>query len=157
MQIKTNFCQTLGPARPIFFLEICNSLVTETTFNLDNPATSNNQYFILLRFYYSSNEYFDMKYWSSHLFVHFVLPFLIKGLPGCLSFSCADFLAFLFSEDISIASGCFFPGLDPSVSLIGHAAITEMIKLQFTMIIDRIRNKIRYGNWFPKFSINRKE
>ena len=41
--------------------------------------------------------------------------------------------------------------------LIGHAAITEMIKLQFTMITDRIRNKIRNGNWFPKFSINRKE
>jgi hypothetical protein len=39
--------------------------------------------------------------------------------------------------------------------LIGHA--TEMIKLQFTMITDRIRNKIRNGNWFPKFSINRKE
>jgi hypothetical protein len=36
-------------------------LVTETTFNLDIPATSNNQYFILLRFYYSSNEYFDIK------------------------------------------------------------------------------------------------
>jgi hypothetical protein len=32
-----------------------------------------------------------------------------------------------------------------------------MIKLQFTMITDRIRNKIRNGNWFPKFSINRKE
>jgi hypothetical protein len=30
-------------------------LVTETTFNLDSPATSNNQYFILVRFYYSSN------------------------------------------------------------------------------------------------------
>ena len=35
-------------------------LVTETTFNLDSPATSNNQYFIIVRFYYSS-EYFDMK------------------------------------------------------------------------------------------------
>jgi hypothetical protein len=35
--------------------------VTETTFNLDSPATSNNQYFILVRFYYSSNEYFDIK------------------------------------------------------------------------------------------------
>jgi hypothetical protein len=33
-------------------------LVTETTFNLDSPATSNNQYFILVRFYYSSNEYY---------------------------------------------------------------------------------------------------
>ena len=41
--------------------------------------------------------------------------------------------------------------------VIGHAAITEMIKLQFTTITDRIRNKIRNGNWFPKFSINRKE
>jgi hypothetical protein len=47
--------------------------------------------------------------------------------------------------------------LIPSVNLIGHAAITEMIKLQFTTITDRIRNKIRNGNWFPKFSINRKE
>jgi hypothetical protein len=46
---------------------------------------------------------------------------------------------------------------DDSVNLIGHAAITEMIKLQFTTITDRIRNKIRNGNWFPKFSINRKE
>ena len=53
--------------------------------------------------------------------------------------------------------GAFFPDLDPSVNLIGHAAITEMIKLQFTTITDRIRNKIRNGNWFPKFSINRKE
>jgi hypothetical protein len=25
------------------------------------------------------------------------------------------------------------------------------------MNTDRIRNKIRNGNWFPKFSINRKE
>jgi hypothetical protein len=30
-----------------------------------------------------------------------------------------------------------------------------MIKLQFTTITDRIRNKIRNGYWFPKFSINR--
>jgi hypothetical protein len=29
-----------------------------------------------------------------------------------------------------------------------------MIKLQFTTITGRIRNKIRNGNWFPKFSIN---
>jgi hypothetical protein len=36
-------------------------LVTETAFNLDSPATSNNQYLILVRFYYSSNEYFDIK------------------------------------------------------------------------------------------------
>ena len=36
-------------------------LVTETTFNLDSPATSNNQYFIIVRFFDSSNEYFDMK------------------------------------------------------------------------------------------------
>jgi predicted TIM-barrel fold metal-dependent hydrolase len=46
---------------------------------------------------------------------------------------------------------------DPSVNLIGHAAITEMIKLQFTTITDRIRNKIRNGNWFLKFSINYRE
>ena len=32
-----------------------------------------------------------------------------------------------------------------------------MIKLQFTTITDRIRNKIRNGNCFPKFSIIRKE
>ena len=68
------------------------------------------------------------------------------------------FWLFLFSVDKSIGSGCFFfPDLDPSVNLIGHAAITEMVKLQFTTITDRIRNKIRNGNWFPKFSINRKE
>ena len=40
---------------------------------------------------------------------------------------------------------------------IGHAPLTEIIKLQFTTITDRIQNKIRNGNWFPKFSINRKE
>ena len=57
---------------------------------------------------------------SRHLFVHFVLPFSIKGR---LSFSYADHLAFLFSVDKSIGSGCFFPDLDPSVNLIGHAAI----------------------------------
>jgi hypothetical protein len=72
-----------------------------------------------------------------------------------LSVLYADLLAFLFSVDKSIGSGCFFPDLDPSVNLIGHAAI--IIKLQFTTITDRIRNKIRDGNWFPKFSINRKE
>ena len=85
--------------------------------------------------------------------------FLLKDRPGRLSFSYADLLAFLFSVDKSIGSGsgCFFPDLDPSVNLIGHAAITEMIKLQFTTITDRIRNKIWNGNWFPKFSINRKE
>jgi hypothetical protein len=81
-----------------------------------------------------------------------VLPFL-KDRPGCLSFSYADLLAFLFSLDKSIGSGCFVPGLDPSVDLIGGAAITEMIKLQFK-ITDRIRNKIkRNGNWFPKFKV----
>ena len=82
---------------------------------------------------------------SRHLFVHFVLPFSIKGRPGRLSFSYADLLAFLFSVDKSIGSGCFFPGLDPSVNLIGHVAITEMIKLQFTTITDRIQNKSRMG------------
>ena len=83
--------------------------------------------------------------------------FWLKDRPCRLFFSWyADLLAFLFSVDKSIGSGCFFPGLDPSVNLIGYAAITEMIKLQFT-ITDRIRNKIRNGNWFPKFSINKKE
>jgi hypothetical protein len=52
----------------------------------------------------------------------------------------------------SIGSGCFFPDLDPSVNLIGHAAITEMIKLQFTTITDRIRNKIRNGNSISSIS-----
>ena len=94
---------------------------------------------------------------SRHLFIHFVLPFSIKGPPRSpLLFICRPF-GFLFSVDKSIGSGCFFPDLDPSVNLIGHAAITEMIKLQFTTITDRIRKKIRNGNWFPKFSINRKE
>ena len=86
---------------------------------------------------------------SRHLFVHFRL----KDRPGRLSFSYADLLAFLFSVDKSIGSGCFFPDLDPSV----HAAITEMNKLQFTTITDRLRNKIWNRNWFPKFSIKRKE
>jgi hypothetical protein len=40
-------------------ISVKGGLVTEITFNLDSPATSNNQYFILIRFYYSSNEYFD--------------------------------------------------------------------------------------------------
>ena len=73
----------------------------------------------------------------------------------------ADLLAFLFVVDKSIGSGCFFPGLDRTpqlrkLGLFGHAAITKMIKLQFTTNTDRIRNKIRNGNWFSKFSINRK-
>jgi hypothetical protein len=94
---------------------------------------------------------------SRHLFVHFVLPFLIKGLPRSpLLFICRPFGFFILcSVDKSIGSGCFFPDLDPSVNLIGHAAIMEMIKLQFTAITERIRNKIRNGNWFPKFSINK--
>jgi hypothetical protein len=94
---------------------------------------------------------------SRHLFVHFVLPFLIKGLPRSpLLFICRPFGFFILcSVDKSIGSGCFFPDLDPSVNLIGHAAIMEMIKLQFTAITERIRNKIRNGNWFPKFSIKR--
>ena len=76
-----------------------------------------------------------------------VLPFFIKGPPRSplLLIWYADLLAFLFSVDKSIGSGCFFPGLDPSVNLIGHAAITEMIKLQFTTITDRIQNKSRMG------------
>ena len=66
---------------------------------------------------------------SSHLFVHFVLPFLIKGPPPSpLLLICRPF-GFFYSLDKSIGSGCFFPDLDPSVNLIGHAAITEMIKL----------------------------
>jgi hypothetical protein len=56
----------------------------------------------------------------------------------------------LFFVDKLIGSGCFFPDLDPSVNWFGHAAIREMIKLQFTTITDRIRNKIRNGNWFRK-------
>jgi hypothetical protein len=56
--------------------------------------------------------------------------FRLKDRPDRLSFSFANLLAFLFSVDKSIGSGCFFPDLDPSVNLIGHAAITEMIKLQ---------------------------
>jgi len=55
---------------------------------------------------------------SSHLFVHFVLPFLIKGPPGRLSFSYADLLAFLFSIDKSIDSGCFFSRFRPLRELI---------------------------------------
>ena len=81
---------------------------------------------------------------SRHLFVHFVLPFSIKGPPWSpLLFICRPFGFFIL---------CRFRPLQ----LIGHAAITEMIKLQFTMITDRILNKIWNGNWFPKFSINGK-
>jgi hypothetical protein len=53
--------------------------------------------------------------------------FDLKNRPGRISFSYADLLAFLFSVDKSIGSGCFFPDLDPYVNLIDHAAITEMI------------------------------
>jgi hypothetical protein len=78
---------------------------------------------------------------SSIKFLHFV-PFrqqiwppraiLVSDwllFPGRLSFSYADLLAFFFSVEKSIGSGCFFPDLDLSVNLIGLAAITEMIKL----------------------------
>jgi hypothetical protein len=67
----------------------------------------------------------------------------------CLGlFSYADPLAFLFSVDKSIGSGCFFPDLDPSVNLIGHAAITEMIKLQFTTIrVDLTRADLTLGRF----------
>jgi hypothetical protein len=38
--------------------------VTETTFNLDSPAISNNQYFILVRLYYGTGyEYDGQKLW----------------------------------------------------------------------------------------------
>jgi hypothetical protein len=53
--------------------------------------------------------------------VLFKYYFRLKNRPGRLSFSYADLLAFLFSVDKSIGSGCFFPDLDPSVNLIGHA------------------------------------
>ena len=68
-----------------------------------------------------------------------VLPFLIKGPPRSplLLMICRPF-GFFILVDKSIGSGCFFPGLDPSVNLIGHATITEMIKLQFTTITNRI-------------------
>jgi hypothetical protein len=83
--------------------------------------------------------------------------------------------------------GAFFPGLDPSVNLIvwlwvwtksqfyncyqdnSPGCVTNLLNsLQWESLLqrrwkqtlvmtDRIRNKIRNGNWFPKFSINRKE
>ena len=71
---------------------------------------------------------------SRHLFVHLSFHFRLKDRRGRLSFSYADLLACLFSVDKSIGSGCFSPDLDPSVNLIGHAAITEMIKLKFTTL-----------------------
>ena len=38
--------------------------MTETTFNLDSPATSNNQYFILVRLYYGTGYKYDgQKLW----------------------------------------------------------------------------------------------
>ena len=63
-----------------------------------------------MRIYYSSNEYFDIKsvIWFFILSFHFRL----KDRPGRLSFSYADLLAFLFSVDKSIGSGCFFPDID---------------------------------------------
>ena len=93
--------------------------MSETTFNLDSPATSDNQYFILVRFDYSS-----------------------------------DLLAFLFSVDKSIGSGCFFPDLDPPPRKLNWPC-SHNGNDQFTMITDRIRNIIRSGNWLSKFSINR--
>jgi hypothetical protein len=51
---------------------------------------------------------YDNQWWPS-------FHFLLKGRPSRLSFSYADLLAFIFSVDKSIGSGCFFPGLDHSV------------------------------------------
>ena len=48
-----------------------------------------------------------------------------------------------------------FSRFRPLVNLIGHAAITEMIKLQFTTITDRIRNKIRNGTKETKAKFSR--
>ena len=73
--------------------------------------------------------------------------FWLKDRPSRLSFSYADLLAFLFSVDKSIGSGCFFPCLDPSVNLICHAAITEMIKLQLLPIGYEIKSGMGTGSW----------
>ena len=79
---------------------------------------------------------------SRHLFVHFVLPFSIKGPPRSpLLLICQPFGFFISLQINRQVVGGFFPDLYPSVNLFGHAAISEMIKLQFTTITDRIRNK----------------
>ena len=52
--------------------------------------------------------------------------FWLKGRPGRLSFSYSDLLAFLFSVDKSIGSGCFFPGLDHSVFCILRVVYTGL-------------------------------
>ena len=111
------FSQFFMGAVILFLTQLMNSMTRirlrilpkgggETTFNLDIPATSNNQYFILLRFYYSSSITILIS--SRHLFVYFVLPFLIKGPPRLpLLLICRPF-GFLFSVDTLIGSGCFF-------------------------------------------------
>jgi hypothetical protein len=42
----------------ILFSSVRGVALTNCVTELDSPATSNNQYFILVRFYYSSNEYY---------------------------------------------------------------------------------------------------
>ena len=54
-----------------------------------------------------------------------ILPFLIKGPPRS-PLLLIDLLAFLFSLDKLIGSGCFFPGLDHSVFCILHVIDTGL-------------------------------
>jgi hypothetical protein len=57
-------------------------LVTETTFNLDNPATSINQYFILLRFYYSSFRILSIIVVNCNLIISVMAAWSIKFTEG---------------------------------------------------------------------------
>jgi hypothetical protein len=134
--------------------------VTETTFNLDSPATSNNQYFILVRFYYSSNEYFDINYiikssFVCSFFISVMAAWPIKFTEGSKSGKKHPLPIDLSTENTKAKRSAYEKERRPGRPF--NRKWREMIKLQFTTITDRIRNKIRNGNWFPKFNINRKE
>jgi hypothetical protein len=149
----TSLCQTLWPA-DIFTTwgcqksNFCRSWL---------PLRSLSEGSLIIVNKVKSRKQIGKNFCSFLFMLNFRNQFPFRSFTGRFSFSYANHLAFLFFVDKSIGSGCFFPDLDPSVNWFGHAAITEMIKLQFTTITDRIRNKIRNGNWFLKFSINRKE
>jgi hypothetical protein len=78
--------------------------------------------------------------WRHDIKIILSFHFRLKDRPGRISFSYADPLAFLFSVDKSIGSGCFFPDLDPSVNLIGHANDRQTF-----LLLGAVKNKISVG------------
>jgi hypothetical protein len=77
-------------------------------------------------------------FWYQVVICLFILSFhfRLKDCPGRLSFSYATLLAFLFSVNKSMGSGCFFPDLDPSVNwfmgeLLGYIRCWGSISMLF--------------------------